>query len=724
MISNMNDKRSYKKHIRIQLFAIIPSMLLMLMVTKAPFSFAQTCTSTNNEDCLSAKGKLYVQKFVLDGMSWFQLNQKEKKSQKENQKEKKNQNCFEKAFKKAKDKILNSENVQMLKPDEKAKSALIRVYQENRNALQYACRENVRKGDTNATTDCSKIKKAKPVVETRIENARIVMLNVNCSLTAEQIQAAKNDITRFYLDNKYINSGAMIPDQAVTGDGIIVIRVVEGWLKDVEVKKKPSIQSSKSSNKTAEPPDNPPDKLHLSTAYIKRRLLFDEDAQGHLNMGDLQERLQIMQQNPLFKQIVARVAPSKELGEGILKAEVLEEAPLKPKFRFNNYRHPSVGAYRAAIELDYRNILSFPSHLGILPPNGYGLGDSLYVRYGLTEGLRDYAIRYGVPFPLPWVKYDTTLSMGFDKSDSEVVTEPFNSLDVKSDSETWSASLRHPFYKSYPRADDPNNPSAYQEFALALRLEIRRNTTYLEGEPFSFSPGAIDGETKYGVMRLVQEWLSRGQYNVFAFYNTFSFGMDTLGSVKVDDLIDERNFFVWLGQFQWFGRFNQLERYKDTFKHSWPRLWESSLLFRTNVQMAVRQLLSLEKFALGGHASVRGYRESELLRDNGFTASLEWLIPIFHLPIPKLSGPGDGKIHLMPFIDYGRGWNDAEGSTPDPKDIYSMGIGLQWVPHKNIQAQLYYGHAFRNLKKSTEQDEHDLQDDGIHFELQMSLWPW
>jgi hemolysin activation/secretion protein len=724
MILNMNYKWSHKKHFCIQLLSILPSVLLMVMVTKAPFSFAQTCTGTNNEDCLSAKDKLFVRKFVLDGMSWFQLNQKpERKARK------KSQNCFEKAFEKVKNKILQSENVNLLAPDEKAKSALIRVYQDNRKALQYACWENVRKGDTNATTDCRKIKEAKPVVETRIENARIVMLNVNCSMTAEQIQAAKNDITRFYIDNKYINSGAMIPDQAVTGDGIIVIRVVEGWLKDVEVKKKPSIQSSESSNTKAEPSDNPPDKLHLSTAYIKRRLLFDEDAQGHLNMGDLQERLQIMQQNPLFKQIVARVAPGKELGEGILKTEVLEEAPLKPKFRFNNYRHPSVGAYRGAIELDYSNILSFPSHLGILSPNGYGLGDSLYLRYGLTKGLRDYAIRYGVPFPLPWVKYDTTLSMGFDKSDSEVVTEPFSSLDVESDSETWSATLRHPFYKSYPRADDPNNPSAYQEFALALRLESRHNTTYLEGKPFPFSPGAIEGETKYGetkygVMRLVQEWLSRGQYNVFAFYNTFSFGMDTLGSSKVDDKINERGFFVWLGQFQWFGRFNQLKWNKDTLKHSWPRLWESSLLFRTNVQMAVRELLSLEKFALGGHASVRGYRESELLRDNGFTASLEWHIPIFHLPIPWISKPGDGKIHLMPFIDYGRGWNDAEDSTPDPKDIYSVGIGLQYVPHNNIQAQLYYGHAFRKLEKSTGQDEHDLQDDGIHFEFQMSLWPW
>jgi len=231
-------------------------------------------------------------------------------------------------------------------------------------------------------------------------------------------------------------------------------------------------------------------------------------------MNDLQERLQIMQQNPRFRQVIGRVAPGDELGEGILNAQVGEATPYQLGFRFNNYRHPSVGAYRGAVELDHDNLLGF--------------GDALSLRYGITEGLNDYAIHYSVPFPLPLLKYDTTLSLGFNKSDSEVVTEPFNQFGVESDTETWSLGLRQPLYKSYPPATDPENPNPYKEWAIGLRFEKRRNTTFLEGEPFSFSRGALNGQTEYAAMRLSSEWLNKSQYNVLAAHGTLSYGVDRL----------------------------------------------------------------------------------------------------------------------------------------------------------------------------------------------------
>jgi len=182
------------------------------------------------------------------------------------------------------------------------------------------------------------------------------VLEVNGELTPEQIQAVKNQITQCYIDNKYINSGAIIPDQEVQ-NGLIVIRIVEGWLKQVEI-----IKDSK----------NKPWFFPLSPNYIKRRLRFSSDEQDILNMNDLQERLQIMQQNPRFRQVIGRVAPGDELGEGILKAQVGEATPYQLGFRFNNYRHPSVGAYRGAVELNNDNLLGF--------------GDALSLRYGITEG--------------------------------------------------------------------------------------------------------------------------------------------------------------------------------------------------------------------------------------------------------------------------------------------------------------------------------------------------
>lgn len=504
---------------------------------------------------------------------------------------------------------------------------------------------------------------------------RIALLTINCYLTAEQIQALKNQITLYYINNKYLNSGAIIPDQEVKG-GMIVMRIIEGWLAEVRVENE--------------------HELHLDSDYIKRRLIFNGGEHRHLNMNDLQERLQIMRQNPRFKQVIGRLAPGDKLGEGILKVDVTETKPYQLNFRFNNHRIPNTGAYRGTFEFFHNNV--------------GGWGDALYVHYGLTEGLNDYLLNYSIPFRFPLPAYDTTFAVGFAKTDSEVVTEPFKGLGVKSDSEIWSISLRQPLYKSYP---PPNPfPNSYKEFAIALKLERRNNLTFLENKPFSFSRGAVNGKSNFTVIRLSNEYLQRGQNNVIAFYNTFSLGINAFEPTIDTDIIDKQ-FMTWLGQFQWFGRLNQW---------NWV-VQDSNVLFRTNIQIANQELLSLEKFYIGGASSVRGYREGQLLRDNGIFTSLEWHIPVAYLPLPWNSkNPGEGKIYIVPFFDYGKGWGNANDSTT-PKDISSVGLGLRWSPSQNIQAGLYWAKALRNINAHKNQ-EHDLQDEGFHFEIYVNLWPW
>ncbi len=662
-------KSYHRKHYCVQQAALIFAVVMGLLGTHPLFAQATGTPSADNEGRLSTKAQLYVRKFVFDGMSLARLKKRPENNP--------TQKCFDE----------NKYREFSQSRDGDAKKALSRVYRENREALKYACRENIRKAHTHHTDCDDKKQSINKIIQTRIDNHRIAILDINRQMTAEEIQDTKNKITRCYIENKYINSGAMIPDQEIKNDGIIVIRIIEGWLAQVKV-------------------ENEND-LHLSSRYVNRRLKFTGDEQGHLNMNDLQGRMQIMQQNPLFKQVIGKIAPGDELGEGILKVTVKETKPLHLGFRFNNYRHPSVGAYRGALELSYRNPL--------------GLGDALSANVGLTEGLNDYSLNYSVPFPQYLTNYDTTLSLGFNKSDSDVVTEPFNKLGVQSDSETLSVSLRQPLYKSYPPSDDRDNPNPYQEFAVALTLEKRKNTTFLEDKPFSFSRGALNGETEYAVIRLSPEYVRRTPHNVIAFYNTFSFGTDALSPTIDKNIIDNR-FVTWLGQFQWFGRVSQLEKFNQTGQFNWLKqswlgshLWESRLLFRTNIQLADEQLFSLEKFPIGGHASVRGYRESQMIRDNGLTASLEWLMPIGHLPFGSLSEPGEGKIELIPFIDYGRGWNNDD-STPVPKDISSVGLGLRWLPTKNTHVQVYWAKALRNID-NPENQEHDLQDEGLHFEI-------
>jgi len=471
-------------------------------------------------------------------------------------------------------------------------------------------------------------------------------------ISAEELQSIKNIISRYYIDEGFINSGAVIPDQRVS-DGIITLAIIEGQLVKVRVRGTDKVQPE----------------------YIENRITLDEDEA--LNIQALQERLQLLHQNPLFKRINAELGPGVQLGEGVLNISVAEEKPYEFHMRFNNHRSPSVGSYRGELEGLHRSIT--------------GRGDLLYARYGLTKGLDDYTFSYHLPLN----RYDTTLSFDIDKSDSEIVAQPFNQLNVESEADTYAISLIHPVYRS------PNT-----ELKLGVRLEKRSSHTYLLGRPFSFSPGVVNGESDISVVRFSQDWLERSRNQVIAARSSFNFGIDAFNATIHDTGLPDSRFFTWLGQFQWVRRLN---------------VWDldTQLLFRTDMQFANEALLPLEKFSIGGASTVRGYRENYITRDNGLVASLEWRIPLpKKLRIPQLSKTvDDGTIYITPFFDYGRAWSQ-EGDTPRPKDISSVGLGLRWLPTRYMDLEVYWGKALRDVP---DLEDSDLQDDGIHFEINFHL---
>jgi hemolysin activation/secretion protein len=185
---------------------------------------------------------------------------------------------------------------------------------------------------------------------------------------------------------------------------------------------------------------------------------------------------------------------------------------------------------------------------------------------------------------------------------------------------------------------------------------------------------------------------------VVATLSRFSLGIDALGAT-VKDSEPDGQFFAWLGQFQWIRRLGNKG---------------AQVVFRTDVQLASAPLLSLEKFAVGGANSVRGYRENLLVRDNGFVSSLE-----FRIPIPLFRERfGEGAIQLAPFADFGRSWDKEEDEEPPFKTISSAGLGLRWAIHRTTHLQAYWGFAFRDVDTA----DHDLQDEGVHFQITNRLF--
>jgi hemolysin activation/secretion protein len=468
------------------------------------------------------------------------------------------------------------------------------------------------------------------------------------AISAEQLQEARTLLTHYYIDAGYINSGAIIPDQKVE-NGEIILKIIEGRLSELTVSGHERLKSD----------------------YIHSRLALAENEV--LNIHKLQEKLQLLQQNPLLQRINAELVPGVSLGEGILNVNIKENRPYQFTARINNHRSPNIGSYRGELEGIHRNIT--------------GWGDRLYARYGLTEGLNDYALEYAVPLN----SKETTLGFYLERSDSRVIDEPFSQLKVESRANTYALHLQHPFYRTSNRT-----------LNLGLKLERRESQTFLLGRPYPFSSGVgYDGKSEIAVLRFSQDWLDRSRTQVIAARSSFNFGLDAFGATINHDNSPDSRFFTWLGQFQWVRRLDLLE---------------SQILFRTDVQLANQGLLPLEKFSVGGASSVRGYRENELTRDNGLITSLEWRVPLMRLRVPYLSQEtDDGLLQLAPFFDYGRAWNSGN-ETLFPKSISSVGLGLRWSPSQKIWGEVYWGKPLRDLPGLG-----DLQDKGWHFEFNFQL---
>jgi hemolysin activation/secretion protein len=475
-------------------------------------------------------------------------------------------------------------------------------------------------------------------------------------ISSEELHEVKNKISLFYYSKGYVNSGAVIPDQKVT-DGHIRIKIIEGILPKISV----------SGN------------TWLKSNYISRRLeIATGDGKAPLNINTLQDRLKIIKQDPIVENINANLSPGLKLGEAELEVSVKEARPYFLNFEFSNSNSPSVGAYRGDVIFEHINMT--------------GYGDRIRFKYGITEGLNTYASKYVFPIN----RCGSTFSLIADRSKSEVVIHPFDDLRITGDTTTLGFGFKHPFYKTVA-----------SEFLMGLNFEHRKSNTYIfDDQDFSFSLGVDNGESKVSVLRFSQEWIQRSLSQVIAARSTISIGMDILDATDITkdpgsitktnvDTIPKGTFATWLGQFQW------IKRIADT-----------QLITRLDLRLSDSPLLPIEKFAIGGRGTVRGYRENLMTPDNGLVASVEWRVPVAHWNIPALTNNQKmGTVSLAPFIDFGWGGN-RKSEQPNPRSISSIGLGARWLISEHLYSEIYWGYALRDVEQAT---EHDIQDDGIHF---------
>jgi hemolysin activation/secretion protein len=483
------------------------------------------------------------------------------------------------------------------------------------------------------------------------ELARVTAPYTGREVTSEELEDARRAVTLFYIQRGYINSGAILPEQSPP-NGVITLRLVEGQLSDFRL----------TGNKW------------LRQSYLEGRIR--RWAGSPLNMNNLREGLQLLRLNPNVTQVNAEVKPGAAPGEATLDARVADEQPFRVGLQFDNYRPPSVGSMELLLSLADLNLT--------------GHGDPLELSYRIfqcgTDGFQwsgddNIAGAYAIPLN----SYNTTLRFFGDLNDAPIVEQPFDILDIKTKTYRVGGTVRQPFYLS-----------AQKEFALAATFEWKRSETTLLGKPFDVSPGSVNGIATVAALRLSQEWIERGQDQVVALRSTFSIGLDALDATERTHTNRDGHFFSWLGQFQYVRRlFNT----------------PNQLILRANGQFGTQPLLALEQFAIGGIHSVRGYRENQLVRDQGVTGSVELRVPVL------FNRKGAAVVQLAPFVDGGGGWNN-DAPTPNPRSILSAGIGVIFTPSRHFSAQFYWGYAFVKIDESST----DPQDYGFLFSVTANLF--
>jgi len=479
-------------------------------------------------------------------------------------------------------------------------------------------------------------------------------------VTSEELEAARQTLTLYYVNHGYINSGAILPDQDPK-DGIIHFQIVEGQLTTVEI----------SGN-------------HWFQTWWLRNEMRQAAGQP-LNFNSLKQGMQVMRENPTIAQVNAELQPGGAPGQSQLKMDVQDKQPFRFSVEINNYRPPSVGSTIAQAHLTDLNLTGNNDPLALT----YGIATSDQGDGYEFSGFDNVAADYRFPIS-PW---RTTMEIGADKSNTSLIEAPFNQLDIQSKLVEYHLGIHQPVFET-PK----------DSLILTAQLDSRRSETFLFGQPFTLSAGANNGVEDVFVPRFIQEFVDRSQVHVFSFRSQFSLGIDGFRST-INPGPPDGHFFDWLGQAQYIRRLGNSD---------------CLVIFRVNGQIADRPLLSLEQLELGGISSVRGYQENQVLTDNGILTSLEFRIPIWEdkdknslLSLAPFSDFGVGwdnvEVGAAPNPD-GTGGNLGRQGVTMP----SVGLGLLFDPVKYVSGQIYYGYGF-NSRETPEGTS--LQNHGIEFSI-------
>ncbi len=402
--------------------------------------------------------------------------------------------------------------------------------------------------------------------------------------------------------------------------------------------------------------------------YIRSRL--KKATSPVLNRVRLEESLRLLQTDTNIERISGELKETSEPGKTVLRVKVKVSQPIRISVVGDNSRSPSIGSFQRGLQVKHSNV--------------FGLGDWLGLDYRNTEGSNGYSLRYSVPMN----GGNGNIDFSYTNISSKVIEEPFNELDIVNSVRSYQIGFSQTVISNW-------SEDSTQEFILGLRGERVESKSSLLGDGFPLSEGADEeGRTRISVLRFSQDWISRKENTAFQLRSQFSIGTGALGATTNDKKADSR-FLAWRGQGVWL-----------------QRLGKTTFLLRGDLQLSSNKLLALEQINLGGVSTVRGYRYSTYLSDNGLLLGAELRIPVFN--------KRNRELKVIPFVDFGHSWNNSrkndERIAPlELGSLLSVGLGVEYKIDSKLSARLDWGIPL--IKENTNDNSNTWQEKGIHLSV-------
>jgi hemolysin activation/secretion protein len=469
-------------------------------------------------------------------------------------------------------------------------------------------------------------------------------------ISLAELEELRFRLTNFYVEQGYINSGVLIQEGQEVKGGIVNFKIIEGKLQQIRI----------TGNKWLRP------------GYLKYKIRPIPEEPFNTNI--LQDNFRLLLQDPLIKQLNGKISPSANPGEAILDLDVTRAKPYSLFFTVDNARNPNTGSEQASLEGNIRNLTGF--------------GDYLSATGFKSEGTTEFLAHYEF-----MILYEMKISFDYNIAESETINDFLTDNGFQVDSE----------FQSYELSISGEKKTLHKLTGWGVSFALKESTTYLMGMPFSFSAGAEDGVSKASVFRLFNVYQKSNQNSALALRWTLSYGLTALGAT------DHGHLNIYSSR-----DFPDSEVASILAQSQYARYFGEKFgkaILRADLKMCNDKVLSIDKFSIGGAGTVRGYRENEVVRDNGAIVSAEWQYPLWN------KHENHHSMLFAAFIDGGAAWNydDHVGD----KLLWSIGGGIIWN-YKIFDAQLYYAQGMEELPEK--KGEKNLQDDGIHFKLSTKIF--